>query len=410
MTQRIVWVDIFRGLAIIAIVIGHSGTPTQIHHFVYSFHIAAFFFISGYIFNPQKDLTVLIVDRAKRLLVPYFSYNLLFFSLFIILKIFQVDTFFYGSSEASFSILMAVAAPFTGMGWFFMAVWAPLAGMGWFLWTLFETTICSAIIIKIFHKCRINHLFLFLPMLALFFLGVTISYPLYHPLAYGLNPVLSPPFDINLASIPYFLLGFLAQYYKVFKRKQLILYLTPVLMLVVYYLAWRYDSQVDFVFRNFLKWPYSIPVSFAAFGCFFSFSVLSESFGWLRRLLVFIGKRTLPIMCLHLFVFRITRLLLYLIGMCPVTILSTYGPPPTEYFWIAYTISAIGICLLISNLMEKNRYLRFLFLGLPDAETVKGKCTKILVWLVLVLYVGIFLYVWNKGSFDYEGLKMMIGY
>lgn len=66
---------------------------------MYAIHIAAFFFISGYIFNPQKDLTVLIVDRAKRLLVPCFSYNLLFFSLFIILKIFSVDTFFYGSQQ-----------------------------------------------------------------------------------------------------------------------------------------------------------------------------------------------------------------------------------------------------------------------------------------------------------------------
>lgn len=242
-------------------------------------------------------------------------------------------------------------------------------------------------------------------MMALFFLGVTVTYPLYHP-----NFLFFPAFDINLASIPFFLLGFLAQYYEVFKRKQLILYLTPILMLAVYYLAWRHNAAVGFSFRALKQWPYAIPVSFAAFGCLFSFSVLAEYFGWLRKLLVFIGKRTLPIMCLHFFAFRITRLLLYLIGVYPVTILASYAPPPTEYFWIAYTILAIGICLVISKLMGKNRYLKFLFLGLPDAETVRGKYTKVFVWLVLVLYVSIFFYGWNKGHFDYEGLKMMIGY
>ena len=97
MKQRIVWVDIFRGLAIIAVVIGHSGTLTQIQRFVYSFHIAAFFFISGYILNPQKDLSLLIIDRAKRLLIPFFSIRFLLYILYVVIKIFKVDTFIYGS-------------------------------------------------------------------------------------------------------------------------------------------------------------------------------------------------------------------------------------------------------------------------------------------------------------------------
>lgn len=346
---------------------------------------------------------MLLMDRAKRLLVPYFSYNLLFFTLLVILQLFNFETFFYGSQlsyfYSEFNILMVICAP--------------LAGLGWFLWTLFETNICSAVIIKIFQKYRISYLFLCLPMIALFFFGVTITYPLYHPFTYSLSyllPRITPAFDINFVAIPYFLLGFLAQYYEVFKRKQLILYLTPILMFVVYFLAWRHDAHVYFVFRDLKQWSYSIPVSFAAIGCLFSFSVLAESFRWLRNLLFFIGKRTLPIMCLHLLTFKITYLLLYVIGVCPATLVSSGPLPQTEYFWIALTILSIGICLVISILMENNRYLRFLFLGLSDAETVRKKGTKIFVWLVLVLYVGIFLFVWNRGYFDYEGLKMMIGY
>ena len=59
-------------------------------------------------------------------------------------------------------------------------------------------------------------------------------------------------------------------------------------------------------FRDFEQWPYAIPASFAAFGCLFSFSVLADTLGWLRRLLVYIGKKTLPIMCLHHLGFKIT--------------------------------------------------------------------------------------------------------
>jgi fucose 4-O-acetylase-like acetyltransferase len=391
MTQRISWVDIFRGLAIVAIVIGHSGSPIQIYHLVYSFHIAAFLFISGYTFNSQKDLITLVIDRTKRLLVPYFSYNLLFFSLYIILEHFNVETFFYGSKATEF--------------WSYLELifWAPLAGMGWFLWTLFETTICAAIFIKVLQKYRISYLLLCLPMIALFFLGVSVSYPLDYP-----NFFLTPAFDINLTTIPYFLLGFLAQHYKIFDRKQLLLYSTPILMLAIYLLAWRHNADINFIFRDLGHWPYAIPASFAAFGCLFSFSVLAETFGWLRRLLVFIGKRTLPIMCLHLLGFKIVSLISYAIGVCPVAFVSNSLLPRTEYFWIALTVLSICFCLVLSKLLEKNRYLSFLFLGSSPTLNVRTKDTKILVSLVLLLYASIFIYSWNKGYFDYTGLNMMI--
>lgn len=391
MIQRITWIDIFRGLAIIAIVIGHSGDPKQIHALVYSFHIPAFLFISGYTFNLQKDLITLVIDRTKRLLVPYFSYNLLFFILYIILEHFKLETFFYGYKPTeSYSHLELI-------------FWAPLAGMGWFLWTLFETTICSAIFIKVLQKYRVNYLLLCLPIIALFYLGVTFSFQLDHP-----NFFLKPAFDINLTTIPFFLLGFLAQYYKVFDRKQLLLYSTPILMLAIYFLAWRNNATVAFISRNLKQWPYAIPASFFAFACLFSFSVFAETSGWLRRLLVFIGKRTLPIMCLHFFSFKIISLLFYAIGVSPVTFVSAPFLPRTEYFWIAFTVLSICFCLVLSKLIEKNRYLSFLFLGSSPTINMRTKSAKILVSLVLLLYASIFIYSGNKGAFDYTQLKMMI--
>jgi fucose 4-O-acetylase-like acetyltransferase len=120
MIKRIGWVDIFRGLAIIAIVIGHSGSPIQIHHLVYSFHIAAFLFISGYTFNPQKDLMTLVIDRTKRLLVPYFSYNLFSSVYTSFLNILRSRHFFMAVKNQSFilSCFWYFGLPLQGWGGF----------------------------------------------------------------------------------------------------------------------------------------------------------------------------------------------------------------------------------------------------------------------------------------------------
>ena len=45
-TSRIAWIDIFKAICIILVVIGHS--TGKFNHYIYQFHMAAFFFISGY--------------------------------------------------------------------------------------------------------------------------------------------------------------------------------------------------------------------------------------------------------------------------------------------------------------------------------------------------------------------------
>ena len=45
--KRIEWVDISKGIAIILMIIGHSGIPHFLNNWIYSFHMPFFFFISG---------------------------------------------------------------------------------------------------------------------------------------------------------------------------------------------------------------------------------------------------------------------------------------------------------------------------------------------------------------------------
>lgn len=56
--QRIIWIDIAKGIGIIAVIMGHLGNiPPLLSHIIYSFHISLFFLLSRVFYkdiNMQK--------------------------------------------------------------------------------------------------------------------------------------------------------------------------------------------------------------------------------------------------------------------------------------------------------------------------------------------------------------------
>ena len=70
--------DIMKGILIVLVVAGHSGFPFS--HWIYLFHMAVFFMISGYCWNEKhseniNEVIKYIIGRIKRLYVPYALYN-----------------------------------------------------------------------------------------------------------------------------------------------------------------------------------------------------------------------------------------------------------------------------------------------------------------------------------------------
>ena len=70
--SRLEWVDYARAIAIILIIIGHANAPTEITKFLYSFHVQAFFVISGFFFNCDMSFGAFVKKKVKRLVIPYF--------------------------------------------------------------------------------------------------------------------------------------------------------------------------------------------------------------------------------------------------------------------------------------------------------------------------------------------------
>lgn len=67
-------VDVSKGLAILLMVIGHSGLPLVFHDFIYSFHMPFFFIISGVLYKGQYNLRDYFYNKVKKLLIPFLLY------------------------------------------------------------------------------------------------------------------------------------------------------------------------------------------------------------------------------------------------------------------------------------------------------------------------------------------------
>lgn len=71
---RLHYVDFLKGIAILAVVLGHTNCPALMSKYVYAWDLALFFTITGYMYNRKWDNNFggYLKNKAKRYLIPYF--------------------------------------------------------------------------------------------------------------------------------------------------------------------------------------------------------------------------------------------------------------------------------------------------------------------------------------------------
>lgn len=96
--DRIEIIDLIRGIAIILMIAGHIGFGNIIKTYVYSFHVAIFYLISGYFYRNKQIKKDLI-----KLIIPYFVYGLinaiLFYIIFKYDFIHNIKSLFWNNTE-----------------------------------------------------------------------------------------------------------------------------------------------------------------------------------------------------------------------------------------------------------------------------------------------------------------------
>lgn len=78
--QHFSWIDTLRFIAIVLMVIGHSGAPTIITNFIYGFHMPLFFVLSGFLYNDckwrQRGWHSFIKSRFNSYIIPYILWGI----------------------------------------------------------------------------------------------------------------------------------------------------------------------------------------------------------------------------------------------------------------------------------------------------------------------------------------------
>ncbi len=81
--NRIEWIDFARGAGILLVLLGHTTfLPLIPKGYIYSFHMPLFFVLSGYVFVCKSTFKEFTVKRLKSLVLPYFSFLLVYFVAF----------------------------------------------------------------------------------------------------------------------------------------------------------------------------------------------------------------------------------------------------------------------------------------------------------------------------------------
>ena len=77
--KRVEYFDIFRGIGIVFMLMGHVDFGMKFNIYIHAFHMPIFFFVSGYFYNPDKFKSAkeYIIHELKALIVPYTVFVLL---------------------------------------------------------------------------------------------------------------------------------------------------------------------------------------------------------------------------------------------------------------------------------------------------------------------------------------------
>ncbi|TDL51871.1 hypothetical protein E2R60_19895 [Paenibacillus dendritiformis] len=81
MNKRIDYLDTAKGIGILLVVFGHALTveDSAIKVYLYSFHLPLFFFISGFLYRPEKfkNYFSFLGTKARALIMPYITFSVM---------------------------------------------------------------------------------------------------------------------------------------------------------------------------------------------------------------------------------------------------------------------------------------------------------------------------------------------
>ncbi len=339
--KRIAWIDCVKFSGILFVVMNHAELNIPvISRFGSLFYVPVFFVLAGFTYHHKEEPFTLFVKRkAKRLLVPYFGYNI-FLYLFFLCKDYIIPGKLtwhaliplLGIAYSRNSLYPIDSANNT----FFLTI---LNSPTWFLTALFLSFVLFEFCVR-FSK---NNYLIFWMMQALFLVvGIFLNDRI---------PILLPWSMENVFIFVVFIASGLALQKKLvnIKRKESIITLV-IFFIGIYFLAIFNGSMNISVseFGNFML----IGIILSIGGSFWIIATCYVLRNHIPKGVTLIGEHSMNIMCLHMFIFmfiKTTYNLWYpglLEGETGITILA-------KSFMVTTTMAILTICDMVWNLRRR---------------------------------------------------------
>lgn len=349
--KRIEWIDYYKALAIILVVLGHTG---QFGVYIYQFHIAAFFFISGVVAGLEKrNLDEIIILKFFTLLLPYFFFAAWGLTIFAVLQRFGVLKYV--------SIWDSIPGWVSNMINLFQTPYCDWLGAMWFLKTLFVVMIIAKIcLLADGNKCGI---IFFSATMFLYLMGYY-----YHSMEY--SPTFINNTDHYLIVQLYFSLGIVFRWLCDHVKVKIPKWVIPVLFalsVVALQMIKNHGYHMDLAV-TYVNSP-KTDLAMACNGTMFLLC-LSLMIGFIpserfKKGVQYLGQNTFGILIFHFVGFKLVTLCLYFFGVCDFSAVADLTPRAelSKTFWPLYLIVSIGFSLAVWALINKSRRVRF-FTGL----------------------------------------------
>jgi fucose 4-O-acetylase-like acetyltransferase len=350
--NRIEWVDIFKALTIISVVLGHA---TGLYNmYIYQFHMAAFLFISGYTTRLEnRSFFETIWDKFCIIILPLITIFIMMLGVLVCLNLLMPG---YEWNRPFLNIdIKFIVTQFFLKGNMYIS-WL---GATWFLNVLFGCCIIQKLLFN-FSKNKVGILYI-LGSIIVFILGyymVLSQENQYHSL------------DLIFIAQFYFFSGILFKHNNIFGNYMSNVYYNIIIILStivgLYYFSNINPNTVDYPSRRFGN---ILSNYFAALnGIIFIYLLsyyLSKFPIKIKQLLSYIGQNTICIVFFHFIFFKISFILLYFVDIIPLNYIQNFTPTSeigNKYYFIFVMVSIL-LSLLIWKMLNQYKFMRILLGG-----------------------------------------------
>ena len=327
--------SILKGIGIVLMVIGHTHCPTLIHDFIYLFHMALFYFATGYFFKDKYifEKKEFFRKRLTKLYGTWLIYGLIFLSfhnLFVFIGFYKEPTPFQGFSMTEYDIKAFINK---GITIALMNGQELLLAPLWFLKSLLISSSLMLVILYLSYQLRLKKI-----IQHLIFVGLLVTG--WYLITKGIRIPLNLAREFIVISIIY--CGYITKRHIEKIQFNKIYACISFIILLSFTQLGHIELSIGYI-QNI---PFFIICSISGIYLILGISIKISSTNYISDVFSYLGNNTIIILCLHFLSFKITSLL------CNWDI-SAFPTANIPYAWIIYSITGVTIPIILNYCIQK---------------------------------------------------------